>query len=390
MLMRGILIYSLLCATLLGGCGEATTENQAVMPDKDTVADSVMLVEDETIYFPIDSATNYNTLYLTTYHDSLSGRRYLVYQADGKNSIQFYDFDSRKLVKEIVFSKFGPHGIPRVTGFYVFNPDLLLVLSGHARKLYLADGRARVLQTYSLLKGDESAATSMALFTTGNEPFIVGDTLYLHALPDRSPYYRGYHIQRIDLRTGHHEYMGRFPDIYEKLGGWHNMFTHVYKYYDKSAGRLISSHSGSRYLYAGPLANTLRERYYAGSRYFDDAAPIKQDFDNTNYHYLTQNLYRQILYDPYRQVYYRLARLAIEPFNEHGAYRKIEDQPLTIIILNKELQKIGETLLPEGKYFYRTLFVEKEGLYIAATNYKNPQLREDRLAFTLLKLQPKE
>ncbi len=352
--------------------------------------DSLTLVETETIYFPIDTATNYNTLYLTTHASPQTGQRFLVYQCDNKNSIQFYDFDKRYLVKEIRFSKFGPNGIPRITGFYVFTPDSLLVLSAHQRRLYLVNGQARVLNTYNLLKGDESSETTMALFTTGNEPFLVDDTFYMHAFPDRSPYYRGKHIQAVNLQNGRYAYAGNYPGIYEKKGGWETMFTSVGKYYNPESKLLYSSHTGTRYLYYGPVGHDLQYKAYAGSKFFDDILPLSAE-DNkkgASYIYLTQNYYHQVLYDPYRQLYYRVAFLAVDPLNDQNEKNNLQDKPMSIIILNKNLKKVGETLLPPNRYYYRTLFVEKEGLYIAATHYRNPELREDRLAYALLVPQP--
>ena len=353
-----------------------------------TFKDSVTLVESSIKYFAIDSATNYNTMYLTTYHDPNDGKRYLVYQCDNKKSIQFYNFDSGLLESEIRFRSDGPNGIPKLTGFYIVNPDSIFVLSGHARKLYIINSKGEVLKTYSLLMGDESKGTSMALITTSNEPFLIGDTLFINAFPDRSPYYKGQHIQAINLKTGEYYYKGEFPVLYANLDGWNKMSTGVYKLYNQHNGSLLSSHMGSKYLFSGSTDNTLKVQFYAGSKFFDNVAPIplKDKEKSWSYHYLTQNYYGQVLYDQYRKVYYRIAMLAVDPLNDKNERNRIEDKPISIIILNNKLEKIGETLLSSNKYFFRTMFVEKEGLYIAATNYKNPDLKEDRLAYILLTL----
>jgi hypothetical protein len=92
------------------------------------------------------------------------------------------------------------------------------------------------------------------------------------------------------------------------------------------------------------------------------------------------------LYDQYRNVYYRFAFLAIDLLNENNERNTIEDKIISVIILNEKFEKIGETLLPPNKYYFHTMFVEKEGLYISATNYKNSDLKEDRLAYGLFTL----
>jgi hypothetical protein len=51
------------------------------------------------------------------------------------------------------------------------------------------------------------------------------------------------------------------------------------------------------------------------------------------------------------------------------------------MILDENLNVIGETLLPENKYRSDLMLVLENGLYISTSHYKNSDFNEDLLAF---------
>ena len=53
----------------------------------------------------------------------------------------------------------------------------------------------------------------------------------------------------------------------------------------------------------------------------------------------------------------------------------------SIIILDKELNKLGETLFPNYTYNSRQLLVLPDGLYICNSHFMNPDVNDDILSF---------
>lgn len=53
----------------------------------------------------------------------------------------------------------------------------------------------------------------------------------------------------------------------------------------------------------------------------------------------------------------------------------------SIIILDKELNKLGETLFPNYTYNSRQLLVLPDGLYICNSHFMNPDFNDDILSF---------
>lgn len=53
----------------------------------------------------------------------------------------------------------------------------------------------------------------------------------------------------------------------------------------------------------------------------------------------------------------------------------------SIMILDKDLNVLGETLFPDNTYASNLLFVRADGLYISTSFIKNPTFSDDELCF---------
>lgn len=107
--------------------------------------------------------------------------------------------------------------------------------------------------------------------------------------------------------------------------------------------------------------------------------------------------YRNFFYDTYRDVYYRFAYPGsklddsyktedITVLSDIGEFKPV----FPIMILNSELEVIGERLMPENTYHIWMSFVGKEGLYISTNHSGNPDFSADYLRFELFKLEKKQ
>lgn len=96
------------------------------------------------------------------------------------------------------------------------------------------------------------------------------------------------------------------------------------------------------------------------------------------------------MYDKYRDVYYRIAELPYELKQNESPFDDPRGRKFSIIILDKDLDIIGETKFPGNKYFYRMSFVGRDGLYISENNLANPEFDENKLVFACFKLEDVE
>ena len=97
--------------------------------------------------------------------------------------------------------------------------------------------------------------------------------------------------------------------------------------------------------------------------------------------------YHNLMYDKYRDVYYRIVELPYELKVNESVFDDEKNREFSIIIFDKDFNIIGETKFPGNKYLYKMSFVGRDGLYISENNLANPDFDEDKLVFACFKLE---
>ena len=132
-------------------------------------------------------------------------------------------------------------------------------------------------------------------------------------------------------------------------------------------------------------------RWHDGkSRYLDRMRPIlKEDADG--YIGIKEAVeaasYSHIMYDKYRDIYYRFAEMPCELGLNEYVYNDAKAREFSVIIFDKDFRIIGETKFPGNKYFYKMSFIGRDGLYISENNEANPEFDENKLVFACFGLQ---
>jgi hypothetical protein len=133
------------------------------------------------------------------------------------------------------------------------------------------------------------------------------------------------------------------------------------------------------------LKNNENKVYVLKSKFHTNLTTPWDGKSNKNYEYL-KGRYWQVLYDPYRHLYYSVYSLEIPPIDEKtGEVNDLDDKPMSIILADTLFRYRGEVLLEKRKYF-RSLFVGKEGLYVSTANNHNIDEKEDLMRFQLFKI----
>jgi hypothetical protein len=82
--------------------------------------------------------------------------------------------------------------------------------------------------------------------------------------------------------------------------------------------------------------------------------------------------------------------LKLPELNSKNERNTLWNKPISVIILDKNFKKVGETLLEENLYDFRNWIVTEEGLLICNSNPNNPDIEENKLKFSVFKLVPQE
>jgi hypothetical protein len=376
-----LLVIALLMASFI-----ACHRNQPVNKD----AYSLVKTE-KTLTFPLDSETSTLMMVMFPYTDS-TGAEYLTFQNARKNEILIYEMNSGKLVRKIKPPREGPDGIARLFGYYIKDLDNIYVTTMQRPRMALIDSTAKVKERIDFGKGPGE----LTIFYTHPISFMYQPIVII----DNKMYIvRGVNMAArpnpvtvtIDMQTKEVEILPfDYPLTSVSADKTKNSTTTYYFsryfdgvnfvysfYYDEEIYVTLPDHQSVRKI---PVISK-----YIPKIEFDEIKtsgdPMKNAVENPNY--------GNLIFDPYRDVYYRFAYPKNEEdmndnFTELWNYgRKI----FSIMILNRDFQVIGETLFPEYLYNPGVVFVREDGLYISASHFKNPEYSDDELKFVCFRLE---
>lgn len=341
--------------------------------------------------FNLDSETKYNAFYLYSFSDNI-GKEYLSFLNYRSNQILFYDLKTCDFIFKMNLPSEGPNGIVQPSGYYIKDFENIYLTS------YSYNGIVKVDTTSHIISKIPYSSTDS------------GFEILPSYSPSSHPYTAPYFID---------EYMFLMPPLVERFCPADK--TPLCVYIDTLSNKYIAS----KITYSDVLSKEEIETNDARcSRIFDgknfiysfyvDDDIIVTDKDHkeikirkakssyiesptekqrTGLKGPKSNLevprYGDLIYDKYREVYYRFAYHKAElddKINWRGKaiYGR---KKFSVIILDKEFNIIGETLFPESTYNSYVFFVEKEGLYIS----RDYQIgignqSEDYLTFELFEL----
>jgi hypothetical protein len=356
--------------------------------------DSVDLREENMISFPTDSVMPLSTHSLEIFTDSAL-RRYFTMLNEYNGSIYVYDYDTRKFLRKILLYYKGKDSVgnPEYYSYHFLNFDSIVICNKWFGRVYLVNPAGHVLGMYQF------GMPLNGLQVTGPDPsaerpmFVVGRQLYL---PGRlfdlntKDHTRLMTALTVDLESkSQHRFLPR-PAFYN-TGTWSPNQFELYQTYDNLRHLITYSFAADPYVIQTDLQGKILSRHYLGSKYFDTIKPFlpemlpenQIDLDTLEeYDYISPS-FNKIIFDPYRNVYYRTTRLALTKDQYVNANQRFFPKE-TIIICDTAFRKIGETMLPDRTYNTQMIFVTSEGLHIAKLPEKQPA--EDKLEFSIFKL----
>jgi hypothetical protein len=324
--------------------------------------------------FEIDDETSYLLPYIQ-YVNCEKGDYFTFYNRHN-NSIYFYDYDSSKFIKKIHYEKEGANGVGDMQGYFYVNDDSIFVYSYWGGTLHFTDSTSTVL---SRIRVNEIKNTSNNYDTIYPAPYLQTAT------PIRKYENKfilcGFVTGETDIETTTNrpvcivcdienrtmEYIINYPEQYAKYN-WAGGFTYRIPYVDINNETILISFSADHYLTSYSLKTRELKKHYAGS---SSIKGIKSYPENKNFPcnedkawewYMYNPSYQNILYDPYKKLYYRIARLPVKEYNPGDNGNK---KPTIIIVLDSNMNYLGEVRLPENiRYEVPNCFVSKDGFHI--------------------------
>lgn len=343
----------------------------------------------DSLSFPLDANTKSFILALFPYTDA-NGKEYLTFQNQGQNEILFYDMNSGKLDFKVKPAYEGPNGVGEVLGYYVHNLDSIFLTIMGQTEIVLIDRNAIVKDKIQYGKADDGtplsqfysvSSTYQPIIFIGNTMYIISganrwaeknpvsavidlDTKSMHVLPFSYPIFPG--ADNKAKRAGVEESFSRFFD------GEYFVYSFHYK---------------ENIYITSPVHDSVRQ-VKIKSKYIDKVK-LLDDYGNLTFKDMCENPnYGNLIFDKYREVYYRIAYPQTEIEKDVKAMELLEygRKNFSIIILDKDFTVIGETLFPDYTYNSQIMFIRKDGLYICDSHCMNPNFTDEILSFRKFEL----
>lgn len=386
LIIMKIVNYLLIIGTLIVtfSCSDSQLKDKVVL---NITQDSLQFIIPDDVKGPM--------LFVETLEDE--GKAYLSFKNEVEPEILFYEIASGNLVKRVVYGVEGDNAITGgFMGYRTIDFDHIYIPSMYVTTIFITDTTGTVKDKINFSQTD----TNQPLI-----PFIPG--LYgtieiidgqFYILQTVNPMLRERALEDspvsvvIDtMKNIVHALPMKFPQLitYKDFGTSAGNGEDYYRCF--TGNNFIYSFYYSDLMYKADIKHQNVTPCSVKSRYIDKVEILRNSSNNQNAilkDRAEQANYGSVLYDKYRKVYYRVAYPAstIEKSDNYLKIIRSGKKNFSIMILDEDLNIIGENLFPDYTFNPHLWFVREDGLYISTNNEMNPNYDENLLVFKRIEL----
>ena len=321
---------------------------------------------------------------------TLNGRRTLSYLNRYMSSIYLYDYDSGEFISRNSFKQPIEDEIRNPGGYFILNADSVYILDMAKMNLDLVNLTTGHLVGVSSLKGNEgrkwpmkypqyNLSGSNPMWNIGDDIILTGQLFWSIPSDDIDKFHFSTHVNKSSGYVSFHDCYPKevYGEGYNWDGGLQTGPSMTVTPDRKFAYSFPPSHD--IYLYDSESGDY--EYVYGGSNFADVISSIdckdkkKTPRDDMFLNYIRQDMYGPIIYDPYKEIYYRFLFRKISD-DKHNS---IQDKDINIVIMDKDFGYLGETCIGNGKEWNaKNAYVTEEGLnieYFAPNDFSEDNLR---------------
>lgn len=340
------------------------------------------------IILPLDNDIK-NELFMYSIYEKEDGNFYFIFQNINSNILLFYDLEKQKLEFRLELPIDGNNGVGLANGYYIHNFDSIYVPNRDIKEISLINKEGIISTKYAY--DEDINKINLSLFDFSSAYYkpaeVIGRTMYLYSGPNRFIEHDPVSIifdmdthEIIALPFDYPDYPG--SDLKLKKYGLESTFSRCY-----NGEYFIYSFAYDENIYIANLKHDSVQKIPVKSDYFKEVK-LPDELTASPIDFCTNSWYGNLLYDKYRNVYYRIA------YPQNEIEKNIRPTELicygrknfSIIILDEKFNKIGETKFPNYTYNPRVMFILEDGLYISDSHYLNPKFSDDELSFKIFKL----
>lgn len=346
-----------------------------------TSVNNIKLELSDPLILKLDSVTELESYNIQHVYED--GREVLAFWSRVNNAIVFFDLNTRKSYRRQVIPRTGPNA--NNSNQFGFISRDSVILTDAFRTTYLVNSKSEVLSTFPVVDGNEVKYPGDPWVRTHSPMTFVDGKIYYQAYV--GGIFNQPNMAVLDLSTREIEYFSGFPKFYLEAY-WRGGFEYMYYAFNPDQQTFIYSFVADHNLRIQPISNLdTTYTHEARAEGFGQLTPPRKNMSDPGYEFderkfMLQPSYGPILYDRFRDAYYRFAFDAISAsdFDSGDEARSIR-KPVRIIVLDRNLNKVGEKGLDRFRYNVYMSFVSEQGLNIKVI--ENEQ--EDQLLFDFFK-----
>lgn len=315
---------------------------------------------------------------------------YLAIQSNNNSQkISIYNLHNGNHVKDIIPEREGNNGVGKMLGFDIINFDsIFLTSNSYYNFLFIIDSSSTVVNKIDFEIGEGPfLRTTLLRSCFGDKIYLLDENIIVHRIymddDDGFKKLQNYSVGFIfNIKSNKTNlYPLNYPDISitkdKILNSMSNLIINKKNLiisYSLGNEIFVSSNKGSYKSY------TIKSKYInsklKGFGSNDMLESVKKFVEGSHY--------MSLVFDSYRNVYYRFVYPGIEVNTSSNLMALNEfKQIFSIMIVDENFNIIGETLMPENTYNPNMFFINKDGLWISLNHINNPNFDPDFIKFQL-------
>lgn len=321
---------------------------------------------------------------------------YLYMANHNRNSIEVYNLDTRKLIKEVKINREGTNSFGNFLGFVVKNFDTIIVINQMPQLIGLVNPDGEILKKISYSQDINGRRIQSTNPRGGSRAFFIDNDLYvsqIYRADESSGIFtsekqkHSYLNFKVDIKKGQCQFL---PLVYPKeiidqdisyMNIWRTAgFNNDLVYTFGIMNNILISHDSKFEIkpFETNYEMNLPEKQW---KYMNDIMGAGR-------YGLEHDEVQEIFYDQYRECYYIVVRTREEDKMKEVDLRTKHIYPKSMItILDKNLKHMGDVFLPDDTYSTKGLFITEKGVYISEDHVNNPSFSEDYMRFRFFKLE---
>lgn len=360
--MCGKIKYLLLISLMLVSCSRK--EVFPMYNIGEFAMDSTLLFRnDSTVKFYIGERITPKPLISQFIEDNMGNVNYILLD---ENILYKFNTSNGKLVSLNKIENCG--NLNSYSGFLSVR-DTTFIYNYNNKILYMLDSTYTIKKKWSLIGigrnsnfDPEALTDSPILHINGN---VILSGVKLRSIRNNSNLSISCNINTYNNQIS---YGCHYPEQYVK-GNFGDVYLNFIYHAKAEEDKIVYSFPTDHYVYFYSSNFEFKEKKYMGSRYAqtinssdDSSSSLFKDKEQRIRYYINQNSYSNILYDKYRNVYYRIAQHPLSNWKSGEKFIK----PFSIIVMDVEGNLLTETSIQKD-YFnlnLHNMHVTKEGLLI--------------------------